>query len=123
MVDQIPMYDGAHTEPTLYQVWHGLAARLSRGAAAACVTGGIAAALSSRWAGLPWVVTLSAVIVIAFGCDALLHSGAVASHGPRARMHRVASAGARAVAATAAVAIALIVLGMIFGDKIEVMRR
>ncbi len=68
-------------------------------------------------------MTLASVIVMSFGCDALLQCGVANDAGSRSRTHRVASATARTVAAIAAGAIGLIVFGMIFGDKIEVMRR
>lgn len=123
MVDQIRLSGNAGTQPTLDEVWRGVAARLTRPAAASVATAGLVAALASRWAGLPWVLTLAAVIVMALGCDALLQVVAAAEKGPGRRARRIASGVARTLAAVAAGAIGLIVLGMIFGDKIEVMRR
>ncbi len=123
MVDQVRLPGSAGTQPTLDELWRDAAARLTRRIAASCAATGLIAALASRWAGLPWVVTLLAVIAMSFGGDALLQAGSVADHGSRSRVHRVSSAVARTLAAVAAGAIGLIVLGMVFGDKIEVMRR
>lgn len=121
MVEQLPLDADPH--PTLHEVWTGLAARMPRRAAATLAGLGLGVAAWSRWAGLTWIVTLTAVVVLAFGCDALLWVSS--RHRPELqnRRLRVASAVARLVAAVAAVAIGLILLGIVFGDKIEVMRR
>lgn len=121
MVDQLPLHADAH--PTLDDVWSDLAARTSRRVAIVLAGSGLAAAAWSRWADLSWVLTLSTMVVAAFGCDALLRANQLGDGRPEKRTIRGASAIARAVAAVSAAAIGLILLGVIFGGRIEVMRR
>ncbi|HEY0996807.1 MAG TPA: hypothetical protein VGD77_12505 [Gemmatimonadaceae bacterium] len=123
MVDHLPLPGTAGTQPTLHEVWRDLTTRVTRRAAASFAGVGLFATLATRWAGLPWIVTLVAVVLMAFGFDALLQADLAADHGSRRRLRRFASAATRVFAAVAAAAIGLIVLRMIFGDRIEVMRR
>ncbi len=120
MVDQLPLHAGAN--PTLDELWRGWATRLSPRTAALCLSFGVAVVAGSRLGDVTWIATLSGVIITAFGADALLWSTA-GDREHRSRARHMAGVVARMTAALAAAAIALVVLGMIFGDKIEVMRR